>query len=161
MRTFIFIFSFFLTLFTVNGQAKQEVIASAGGFSSSSGVSLSWTLGETLVPSYTSLDGTLKIIHGFQQQVIVTTVEENIEAVVTVKVFPNPASDVLNIRFESPVEGGMEIILLDSNGRLVKRDVIEDQMSEKQLNLQDVPGGVYYLRLNKGKLVNVYKVVKL
>jgi hypothetical protein len=27
--------------------------------------------------------------------------------------------------------------------------------------MQDLPAGIYYIRLAKGKLVNVYKVVKL
>jgi hypothetical protein len=44
---------------------------------------------------------------------------------------------------------------------MVKTDKIEPSTGEKQINLQDLPAGVYYLRLAKGKLVNVYKVVKL
>ncbi len=39
--------------------------------------------------------------------------------------------------------------------------IIEATTIEKQINLQDLPAGVYYLKLTKGKLLNVYKVVKL
>lgn len=150
-----------LSALSLKAQVKQEVIASAGGYKTTPGISLSWTLGETIVPTFKSQDGTLILTHGFQQQLIITAIEENIDVLVDVKVFPNPASDVINIRFGNPVAGEISISLLDSNGRLVRRDLAEDSITEMQMNLQDVPSGIYYLRLIKDKLVNVYKVVIL
>jgi hypothetical protein len=150
-------------IFTLSAaaQVKQEVIASAGGYNVNGGLSISWTLGETIIPTFKSQDGSLTLTHGFQQQLIVTTVEENIDVFVSVIVFPNPASDVVNIKFEAPVDSEVIVDILDSQGKMVKRDLIESTMSEKQLNLQNFPPGIYYLKLIKGKLVNVYKVVKL
>ncbi len=75
--------------------------------------------------------------------------------------FPNPASDNVNIAFEEPVDGEVTVFMLNSLGKLVKTDFIEPAMVEKQINLQDLPAGIYYFRLVKGKLSNVYKVVKL
>lgn len=150
-----------LSVLTVTAQVKHEVIASAGGYNANGNLSISWTLGETLVPTFKSQDGSLSLAHGFQQQLIITAIEENIDAEVRIKVYPNPASDVINIEFESPVDDEVIIMLLDSNGKLVKRDVIEATMMTKEINLQDVSGGLYYLRLVKGKLVNVYKVIIL
>lgn len=144
---------------SVSAQVKQEVIASAGGYNVAGGISISWTLGETIIPTFTN--GGLTLTHGFQQQLIVTTVEENIDILVSVKVYPNPVSDIINILFEEVVESEINLTLLDSQGRLVKKDVIEATVSEKQINMQDLAAGVYYLRLTKGKLVNVYKVIKL
>jgi len=144
---------------SVSAQVKQEVIASAGGYNVAGGISISWTLGETIIPTFTN--GGLTLTHGFQQQLIVTTVEENIDILVSVKVYPNPVSDVITILFEEVVESEINLTLLDSQGRLVKKDVIEATVSEKQINMQDLAAGVYYLRLTKGKLVNVYKVIKL
>jgi hypothetical protein len=161
MKHYIFVLFLVLLSLSVNAQVKQEVIASAGGYNVNSGLSISWTLGETIIPTFKSQDGKLSLSHGFQQQLLVTAVEENLDIVVNVKIFPNPASDVINIAFESPVEQEIVITLLDSQGKLVKSDLIEPAMTEKQINLQDVPGGVYYLRMTKGRLVNVYKVVKL
>lgn len=148
-----------LFVLSVNAQAKQEVIASAGGYNVKSGLSISWTLGETIIPTFTN--GNLVLSHGFQQQLIVTAIEEHLDIAVNVKVYPNPASDVVNISFDEPVEGEIAITILDSQGKLVRKDLIEATMTEKQINLQEIPAGVYYLKLFKGKLVNVYKVVKL
>lgn len=144
---------------SVSAQVKQEVIASAGGYDVNGSLSISWTLGETIIPTFTN--GGLTLTHGFQQQLIITTIEENLEVLVNVKVFPNPASDVVNIQFESPVDGEITLTIIDSQGRLVRRDKIESTLLEKQINMQDLPAGIYYIRLTRGKLVNVYKVVKL
>lgn len=144
-------------------QVKQEVIASAGGFNvaSDNTISISWTLGETIIPTFKSADGTLILTHGFQQKLIITAVEEFIVDPVSVTVFPNPTSEIINIEFDSPTEGEITLYLLDAQGRLVKTDKIESATTNKQINLQDQPSGLYYLRLMQGKLVNVYKVVKL
>jgi hypothetical protein len=144
-------------------QIKQEVIASAGGFNvtSDNSISISWTLGETIIPTFKSADGTLILTHGFQQKLIITAVEEFIIDPVSVTVFPNPTSEIVNIEFDTPTEGEITLYLLDAQGKLVKTEKIESATSNKQINMQDLPSGLYYLRLMQGKLVNVYKVVKL
>jgi hypothetical protein len=144
-------------------QVKQEVIASAGGYNKSAdnSISISWTLGETIVPTFTSQDGSLILTHGFQQKLIITAIDENLEEPVKVTIYPNPASEVINIQFESATDKEISLYLLDSQGRLVKTDKIEVATINKTIDLQELPAGIYYLRLTKGKLVNVYKVVKL
>jgi len=161
MKRLIFIIICVAAVVSVNAQTKLEVISSSGGYNTATGLAISWTLGETLIPTLKSADETLALTHGFQEQLIVTAIVENIDVPVKVKVYPNPAHDVIKVLFEAAVEGEVGVMLLDSFGRLVKTDVIGDTMLEKEINLQDVPPGIYYLRLTKGKLVNVYKVVKL
>jgi len=159
MKRLIFILFAMFSVLSVSGQVKQEVIASAGGYNTGGNLSISWTLGETIIPTFQN--GNLILTHGFQQQLIITAVEENIDILVNIKVFPNPASDNLNIRFEEPIDGEVVITIIDSQGRVIKTETIESTTTEKQINLQELDGGVYFLRMTKGKLVNVYKVVKL
>ena len=161
MKRYIFILISLVFTLSAIAQIKQEVIASAGGYNVNGALSISWSLGETIVPTFRSQDGTLILTHGFQQKLLITTVEENLDVPVNIKVFPNPASEVLNIQYETPVDGEIVISVLDSQGRLVDRETIESTLVEKQINLQGLPAGIYYLKLTKGKLVNVYKVVKL
>lgn len=68
---------------SARAQVKQEVIASAGGFDTNGSISISWTLGETIIPTFTN--GDLVLTHGFQQLLIITTVEETLEKLVNVK----------------------------------------------------------------------------
>jgi hypothetical protein len=159
MKYIIFILiTMFFTL-SSGAQVRQEVISSAGEYNVSGGFSVSWTLGETIIPIYKN--GNLTLAHGFQQQLVITAIEENLDVPVNVKIFPNPADEVLNIQFEAPVEKQVVITIIDFKGELIKTDIIESTMTEKQINLQNFPPGVYFIRLTKGGLVNVYKVVKL
>lgn len=64
---------------------------------------------------------------------------------VNVKIYPNTASDIVNISSDGPVEGEIGITILDSQGKLVKKDFIEATMTEKQIILQEIPAGIYYL----------------
>jgi hypothetical protein len=164
MKRKILLFTMILFAVSVGAQQiKQEVIASAGGFNKSADntLSISWTLGETIIPTFTSQDGTLILTHGFQQKLIITAIEENLGDPVKVTIYPNPTSEMINIQFETATDKEISLILLDAQGKLVKTDVIETSVINKTVNLQDLPAGVYYVRLTKGKLVNVYKVVKL
>ncbi len=149
----------FLFLPVMSQVATQDVIASAGGYNSATGVSLSWTLGETIVPTFSSSN--LILTHGFQQQLIITSVQENLESLVKITIYPNPAVDVINLLLDEALEGEVEISVIDYMGRIVRTDFMEAFMIEKQINMQDLPGGIYFMRLTKGKLSNVYKVVKL
>ena len=144
---------------SVSAQVKQEVIASAGGNSLNGNLSISWTLGETVIPTFQK--GNLILTHGFQQELIVTAVEENLADIVKVTIYPNPTSDNINISFGETLDGDVRLFIINSQGKVVKTDIIAKTIVEKQMNLQDLSAGVYYLKLNKGKLSNAYKVVKL
>jgi hypothetical protein len=161
MKRYIFILIASLFILNVSTNA-QQVIASAGGYyvSGPANLTLSWTLGETLIPSYGPSNG-LILTHGFQSVLRTVIVEENIDTPVKVTVFPNPASDYLNISFDEPLDTEVNLMLIDAQGKLFKNQVIEAATSEIQLNFQDLPSGIYLLKLTKGKLSNVYKVVKL
>jgi hypothetical protein len=161
MKRSLLILTTLLLALSASSQYKQDVIASAGGYNTATGISISWTLGETIIPTFKSADNTLILTHGFQQQLIITTVEENLENLVTVTVYPNPASDNVNIRFEEAIDDEVNLMLINSQGKPVKSLIIEATTIEKQINLQDLAAGVYYLKLIKGKLSNVYRVVKL
>jgi hypothetical protein len=160
------IFALILMFFALSAgaqQIKQEVIASSGGYNVASGntISISWTLGETIIPTFTSQDGSIVLTHGFQQKIVITTVEENLVNPVRITVFPNPASEIANVEFETPTDTEITMYLLSNQGSLVKTIQIPSGTLRKEINMQDLPSGIYYLRLVKGKLVNVYKVVKL
>jgi len=149
------------SLAAMSQSIKQQVIASAGGYNYYGGISISWTLGETIIPTFTSSDGTLILTHGFQQKLIITAIEENMNSEVKVKIYPNPATEIINIQFDAATDKEILLYLLDGNGKLVKTDRIEESSVEKNINVEDLPSGLYFMKMVKGKLVNVYKVVKL
>lgn len=161
MKRFLFILFLFISVTVAFGQQKLDVISSAGGYSVATGISISWTLGETIIPNFTSPDGTISLAHGFQQKLIITKVEELIENQVSVKVYPNPASEFVKIEFEQPVDSEIRMSIVDYRGKVVLTDIVGPGTYYFEVNLQNLSSGIYFLRLQKGKFVNVYRVVKL
>ena len=70
----------------------------------------------------------------------------------TFKVYPNPASDYINITSE--ISGEAEVNIFDMTGRCVKNTRIND-MSNATINISDVEEGVYFINING----NVMKLV--
>ncbi len=99
-RVLVIVFLITVAL-TTRAQVVNQVIASAGGYSTNSGIAISWTLGETVIPTFISPDGNMILSHGFQQKLIVTAVKETIFEAFKVKVYPNPAAEILNIEFST------------------------------------------------------------
>ena len=158
-RYLLITISIFQCLLVV-AQPKGMVI-SAGGQSVNGGSSLSWSLGQIITSTFSSHAKSLILTEGFQEKLIVTSVEENSAIPVNIHLYPNPASEVINIHFEAAVKGELLLSLLDFSGRLVRREVVEPSIADKQINLRNIPSGVYILRLTNGSIINIFKVVKL
>jgi hypothetical protein len=161
MRRFILFLAVILPATIVFGQQKLEVISSAGGYNVSGGISISWTLGETIIPNFTSPDGSITLAHGFQQKLVITKVEETIIEQVLVTVYPNPANEYVRIAFDQPVDSEIRLSVIDFRGKVILTGLIGTGTSLYEIDMQDMSSGIYYLRLQKGKFLNVYRVVKL
>jgi len=159
MKRFIIILVAVVFTKSSAGQVNKEVIPSAVGSKTNGGVSINWTLGGILMPTIPA--GKQALIQESQRQLIVAAVAEKLDFSVTPKVYPNPFTDHIIIKFKESLEAAVTVSVLDSQGRSVKSDMIESGLSEKLLIMQELPSGIYYLRFTKGKLENVYKVVKL
>lgn len=76
------------------------------------------------------------------------------------KVYPNPAQDVLNVEFYAAEAGASRLYILDLMGRVQTKDqVVEMVQGYNKVNIQitDLPNGVYYLTNGKGKSVRFVK----
>lgn len=58
-------------------------------------------------------------------------------------VFPNPASDLLQIRFEAPAQG--EIAVLDVSGRTVARRTVPEETTSLEISVNNFENGAYWL----------------
>lgn len=75
-----------------------------------------------------------------------------------VKIFPNPASDQIQIILETPDQSESTLLLLDVNGKIVvpAQKIIHNQLT---LPVNHLPKGVYLLRLELAEGVLYRKVV--
>ena len=75
------------------------------------------------------------------------------EKFVAPTIYPNPAEHILNVSFEeSDVKGDVMIDILDGGGMLIHRTYYNEMHGSRlQLSLQDLPAGMYMLRMQTEK----------
>jgi hypothetical protein len=77
-----------------------------------------------------------------------TGINDDLESAYSFSVFPNPASDVANIKFDLPKNQNVKIDLYDVTGRLIKNIVDQNLTAgEHQLSVNNNDlNGIYLLR---------------
>ncbi len=73
-----------------------------------------------------------------------------------VKVYPNPANDVINV--SNAVNAIEKVVITDMNGRVVKSVVLG--VNEAQINISDLSKGVYFLQATSNGASVTEKIVK-
>jgi photosystem II stability/assembly factor-like uncharacterized protein len=84
-------------------------------------------------------------------------------------VYPNPCIDFASIRFSLPVSSSVNLAVFDASGRKIKH-LMDGERLAGQYRLgwdlrtgsgHDLPGGVYFCRLDAGTEVSICKIVVL
>jgi hypothetical protein len=160
VKGLIFLFGALFFALTAGAQT-QGIVSTAASCNIKGNSALSWIIGQPVASATTAADKSVILTQGLQEKMVVTTIIENSFIPGKLRLYPNPTGDILNISFDEAVPGETGIVIVDSKGNPVKSDIMEAAMTEKQLDLKNIPSGIYYIRLSGGKNVNVFKVVKL
>jgi len=78
-----------------------------------------------------------------------------------VTIFPNPVTEKLNLQFLNEMAFPLHVSLIDTSGRLFFTETIEHPVSRHQINLKNVPAGLYFVQIvddNGGRVVK--KIIK-
>ncbi len=165
MKSYLTIIPALLLFAGLNAQdVEQHVIAAAGGYdvSGDNSISLSWTLGELVITTVVSTGGDLILTQGFQQsKLIVEGIDLNPDMGVQVRIYPNPASELLYIQFSEALNGETILFLTGPDGRLLFKEILQPGVLIKEIPVLRYPSGTYFLRIQNGNKLNVYKVIKL
>lgn len=125
---------------------ERDVVASAGEYSTSPAVELSWTVGDLAVA--TLQGGSLIVTQGFQQA------DENMVGIAEptfpgdIKVYPNPVADQLYFEISSDTPMDLRGDLYDLTGRRVM-DIPSFRVNTAyngQIDLSHLPAGKWLLR---------------
>jgi hypothetical protein len=76
----------------------------------------------------------------------------------SVEIFPNPADDLLNVLFSRSVNA-VSYELINSNGMLVQKDDVEPNTKKFQLQISDLPPGIYFMQLKDNEQIKTFKIV--
>ena len=138
----------------------QQVIGFYGNFSSNSaGTTLSSTAGEVITTTATS--ATAILTQGFQQPVIITSLQstkttDNKE----IKVYPNPSSHQITI--EKKGTETVYVELIDLLGQIISVHQLSQKSSS--INLEKLASGTYFLKImdkDKEQTVQTFKIQKI
>lgn len=144
----------------VNSAGTQLAISQAGGTTSES-ISGTISAGTYYAQVYGyngANSGTSCYTLRVQLGTATRSTEPFTEGQKNVLVYPNPASNLLNVNL-SGIKGKSEVSLFDINGRQVLRR--EVNAANTQLDISTLPTGVYIIRIKNGtKEVSTTKIIK-
>lgn len=161
-----------ILLFTATwsfGQSKVlEVVASAGGYTenTTAGISLSWTLGETVIATFAPSGSSIILTQGFQQGNLFTVdVPDPDLPTIDVTIYPNPAIASIWFRFNHAKPNGEVIVrVYDISGRVVmeKNMGILTGDDPLPLNISSLKSGLYLVNLRSGASTSgkIFKLIK-
>ncbi|MBK6363022.1 MAG: T9SS type A sorting domain-containing protein [Saprospiraceae bacterium] len=86
-----------------------------------------------------------------------STSSEDIGILSSIKLFPNPTSDMLTVFVDKAVTETMYITILDVTGKLVYQSEFRQKL---ELDLSDNVNGVYIVRVQMGDKVVLQKLIK-
>lgn len=158
----IFLLSVNLTML---GQViKPNAILTSGFTGSNSSLGLSYTVGEISVKGLSN--GNIKLGQGFTssavQSTTVTAIQEADKELLQVKLYPNPASDLLFLDIENCKDPNIQISIYDISGKLISKETYVAQNNHIGINTQHWQTGSYLLQLSNsaGLTLGSYSIIK-
>lgn len=153
MRKKLLPIGLFLLVASVNA---QEVISTQGDSYSNGINTIDYTIGELVIETVS--DGTNDLTQGFHQTLLTITNVEDLDVNFSVSIFPNPASDRVNLTIEN--YQGLTFRLFDVSGKLLSQAVLTE--ARTSINVEEYPKGMYLLTLTqqKDKKIKTYQIIK-
>jgi hypothetical protein len=155
---------FLTTVLSAQSIAPQSVNAAGTKMTQSNG-SLSFTVGELVVLQQVDANGN-SLGSGFTNSSTISTtilaVEEPNAEILQVDVFPNPTSDLVQVRIKESKLEEMQLSVTDLTGRELFQGRYRVLQQSIGINTAAYPAGTYLLSLKdtNGKILGTYKIVK-
>ncbi|MDC0257775.1 T9SS type A sorting domain-containing protein [Crocinitomicaceae bacterium] len=143
------------SLFASISVSAQEVVSTQGDSYSNASANIDFTIGEVIID--TGTDGTNDLTQGFHQTNWNFVGVEDFAPDYEATIFPNPTSEVLNIR-TSTFEH-VTYTLYDAQGKLVMQDILSAEQTPIQVS-QLAPGNYSIILNNETQNLKTFKLVK-
>ncbi|MFN8297313.1 MAG: T9SS type A sorting domain-containing protein [Chitinophagales bacterium] len=140
---------------------SQTVFSTSGKSLSNSQVLIDNTLGEPV--TFTLQNASIKLTQGFQQNNYnISTGVKNAQLDISIKAFPNPTADKIQIQLSKHHSENLKLSLYDIKGQLVWYGKLGNDVEMQNVDVSSLASGTYILQLTDEteKLVNTYKIEK-
>jgi len=153
----------FIWYFQAYSQSNDyNVIPSSGNYFMSTNYSLSWTLGECITETFQTTE--IILTQGFQQSLfLITSLNEFTVEGFSVKVYPNPFTDLINIftTYTAVPDKSIRIELFDAHGKILFVNKFTSNII--QIDMSEYSGGLYLLKVinEENKIHRNFKIQKI
>ena len=144
-----------LALSSTLATTAQEIVATQGDSYSNTSMQINFTIGEIIIN--TESDGVNTLTQGFHQTNWNFVGLENHTPEYEATIFPNPTSDILNIR-TSTFEN-VTYTLYDAQGKLILQDKLSSEQTPIKVS-QLAPGNYSITLTNEIQNLKTFKLVK-
>lgn len=136
----------------------QGIITTAGGNAGSSGITVSWTIGETIIVTAAGINNILT--QGFNQgDLLITEIRKPEYPVIGFKLYPNPASENIKIITEGTENIRFRCIILDIYGKVLIDNFFEGP--EFDISVVNLKKSIYILKIYQtDREITVLKIIK-
>ncbi|HKR03994.1 MAG TPA: T9SS type A sorting domain-containing protein, partial [Bacteroidia bacterium] len=87
-------------------------------------------------------------------------ISDNIISEIKIELFPNPATNELTVSSKQ-LDVRDEIRIIDTNGKIVKHKLIDNNSSQQTVTVNDLQNGIYFVSVNtKGKMITQKLIVR-
>lgn len=151
----------FLLVIGYGQSISSSVIASGGGSYEAGGISLSWTIGELAVETFTTSN--LILTQGFQQGYYeITSVNDPLVKSIDLEIYPNPAIDFINIEIKNTEVKSVRLELYNIDGALITNEQWENTGAPYKVQLNRFSANQYILKVIDldTKNLSTFKIIK-
>jgi len=136
----------------------QQVVASTGHTGAMTGYTVSWTLGEPVIETFS--DAGYMVTQGQHQTRLVVTAADDISFPgINLMVFPNPATQKIFLKVKSENHHDLNYRINDIQGHELLRGDVVDTTCE--ISLAAIAPGIYLLTVSQKELiVQTFRVIK-
>lgn len=144
----------------ITGLNAQNAIPAAGGNTSGTGGSVSYSVGQLVSSQFSGSNGILT--QGVQQPYeisVVTAIEEAEDITLEMIVYPNPATDFVSLKINNFEIRNLSYRLYDVRGSILKTGKVDG--IETTFSLQGFSSSTYFLKLFQGIIeIKTFKIIK-
>ncbi len=135
------------------------VVATAGDYFQGTNTSLSWTLGEPVIETFSNSGNILT--QGFQQsKYIINNIYENPVNDFIINIYPNPANDIINIDFSAKTTSLYAEVYDLLGKQVIRKELVE---LHEYLDMTNLVASEYILIISnkEGKILKTSKILKV
>lgn len=134
----------------------QEVISSQGNSYSNATHTIDYTIGEPVTATVSN--GVNDLTQGFHQTNLTITSVEDLDANISVNLFPNPTSEFVNLTVDKYED--LTLRLFDATGKLIKELSLKQSLTS--VKVSEYADGTYLLTLThkEDKKIKTFKIIK-